>query len=145
LGGGKYLSLIKKEVSEIKLKKNIVINFIGFVDNPMDYLVNQDIFTYYSYLDTFGVSIIEAMGLGIPTITNDLGPFKEIIINNSVGVICSNEEYTGKLEKIIGSLELQKELGSKGKEYIKSNFLISQVSKRFINKYSYLHPMRIKK
>jgi glycosyltransferase involved in cell wall biosynthesis len=145
LGGGKYLPLIKKEVSEIRIKKNIVINFIGFVDNPMSYLVNQDIFTYYSYLDTFGISIIEAMGLGIPTITNDLGPFKEVIINDSVGFICSNEEYVEKLEKIINSLELQKELGFNSKEYIKSNFLISEVSKRFINKYNYLYNIEDKK
>ena len=53
-------------------------------------LGNADIFLYPSQLDTFGFSIVEAMGLGIPTValsTKNNSSIKEIINNGKTGFL----------------------------------------------------------
>lgn len=68
-------------------KKNKSIKFIGYVDNPLDYAVNFDVYLQPTYTEGFSLSLLEATMLGLPIITTSVGGNTEIIENGVNGLL----------------------------------------------------------
>lgn len=85
------------------------MNFCGKKNNVYEYLVKSDIFIYPSiWEEAFGISIIEAMGLGIPVIATKKGGIPEIIVNNENGFLVESnneEELANTIEKVISYIK----------------------------------------
>lgn len=73
IGGGKLLDKYKKKYS---CKKII---FLGLVSDAFRYLNACDLFVHYSYLDSFGYVLLEALSLNKPVIAKGSPAFNEII------------------------------------------------------------------
>jgi sugar transferase (PEP-CTERM/EpsH1 system associated) len=127
------------EVQKLESEKVIVT---GFVHDIRDYLAKAKIFVAPLFSGSgLQNKLLEAMAMGIPTITTSLAnaalgakPGQEILV-------CDDEEAFAKaIHQLLSDPEYAKEIGSKGRLYIQKNFnwdvsndMLEKAFKRILN------------
>lgn len=134
-GGGYYLNETKQEANNFNLK-NIKVKFLGFVAENYEFTQTLDIYTFWSNLDNFPNVCLEAMSIGVPLITNNIGAVNEFVIDKKTGFICDKEEYGNILIKLIKSKNLREKYGKAGRQHIIKNYSIESVSWQFLQLYT---------
>jgi trehalose synthase len=77
----------------------------------------------------FGLTVSEAQWKGTPVVASNIGGIPEQVMDNKTGFLVDPHDIPGCAEKVITLLKdrkLAKEMGRKGKEYVKKNFLITR-------------------
>lgn len=96
-GDGKCRDKIRERISKNKIRAE----FLGFCDRE-EFFNSIDVYSYYSHLDTFGISVLEAMARKIPTISNKVGGVTELFSGNLEKYVASNsQEYEKILRKVV--------------------------------------------
>ena len=93
----------KKEAKE----KNLPINFTGRLDKK-DWIAlstSYDIFINTTNFDNTPVSVIEAMALGLPVISTDVGGMPYLIEHRETGILVKPNDETAFIEEIIKLME----------------------------------------
>lgn len=138
-GGDIALKIFKKLGSEYPnlkmiMKSNVPVRFkqrlsrirnldviSGFVPlGPM--YAQADVFFLPTRADSYGMSILEAMSRGIPVVTTDLPPLREIVTG---GILCPNnqpEEYYEALCKLLTDNALRSGMGEQARDSVVSRF-----------------------
>jgi len=115
-----------REIAYNSAKKDC-INVIGWIEHA-DYLKklsDYDLLVLPSYAEVFPMSILEAMGLGIPIISTFAGGVPEMIENGKNGILfeAGNVEILkNALEKIVNDKNLRFELGNNAWKVAKEKF-----------------------
>ncbi len=128
---------LKDEVMKEGLSNNI--RFLGNVENIPDFLENIDIFVLPSRYEGFGISLIEAMSMGIPCIASDLDGPAEIIGNNERGELFhvgNADELATKIRYVICHYDEYQEKQFKIRNYICENFDIYEMSRKLMKIYA---------
>jgi glycosyltransferase involved in cell wall biosynthesis len=134
VGGGKYIHAIRREPFA---RKNDV-SFPGWSD-PRAYLHTADVFLYYSFHDNMPNAVLEAMGMGLPVVTNNVGAIPEMIISGKDGLIAANDgDYGEKVQQLLMNYELRRELGSNARTTVKQRFNWSTVIRAYVKLYNTL-------
>lgn len=110
LGSGPALEELQKLACELKLEKSL--KFYGHIPNYKELLTEAKkchLFVQPSSLEGFGITVIEAMALGLPGVLSDIPPFLEIT-KNGKGVEISPQKNHSELAKKILLLLKDKEL-----------------------------------
>ncbi len=130
-GGGPYLSELKRVAKFLKIKN---IRFTGFLsdrDIPAAYAC-ADIFASSSDSETFGLTFVEAMHMGIPIVGVAKLGAKELIKDGKNGMLirpgCATR-FAAALEKLLKDSRLRKRLGKNGHEMAKEYSLQKSVKK----------------
>jgi glycosyltransferase involved in cell wall biosynthesis len=108
--------LINQSVG-LNLDKNIT--FFGTLNNVPEFLSITDIAVFPSQFEGFPISLIEKMAMGLPVVTSDIDVFKEVIVNNQNGLICSVNDpdgYAKKIIKLINDENLRIKIGKSAQE-----------------------------
>ncbi len=86
-GGNGYRQVLEKEVARLGLHDCIV--FLGAVaeDKVMQQLSRAHVFVLASHEEPLGVSIMEAMSMGVPVVATDAGGVPELIDDGIDGVL----------------------------------------------------------
>lgn len=90
-------------VEKYDAKKNIV--FLGNVDNVPRFLEAIDIFVLPSRFEGFGISLIEAIAMGIPCISSNLDGPAEIIGNEERGLLFNSGDSYDLAKKIMNTID----------------------------------------
>lgn len=80
------------------------IRLLGMVDNIPKFLSEIDIFIASSRYETFGVGMVEALAVGLPTLASDIPVYKEITNNGEYAYLfkCGDEfDLVDKFENMI--------------------------------------------
>lgn len=98
---------IKSLIKEKKLEANVV--FPGWVrDREKDKVLrNADVFFLPSYNEGMPMSILDAMGYGLPIVSTNVGGIPKIVQNNRNGMCCNPGDVDGFSRAIIDLLENQ--------------------------------------
>lgn len=72
-------------VRDLNLKSDV--SFLGKQDAIVDILNASDLFLMPSQSESFGLSALEAMSCGLPTITSSIGGLPELVVHNETGFI----------------------------------------------------------
>lgn len=102
VGDGDYRTELEKIVKEKGLENNVL--FLG-TRNDVETLLKQcDVFVHMPICEEgFGITIIEAMSIGLICICNDRGAIPEIIQNDINGVLLDHRK-TGELTRYLKEL-----------------------------------------
>lgn len=72
---------------QLNLSNNI--DFVGFKNNPYNYMNNSKVFVLTSDWEGFGLVAFEAITLGLPAVVSNVGGLPSIV-KNSCGKLCDN-------------------------------------------------------
>ena len=110
---------------EKKIENNVV--FPGWVtgEEKDDLLRHADLFLLPSYTEAMPMSILEAMGYGLPIISTNVGGIPTLVDNGVNGFLFDPGDYNGMAEKIKFLLlndNIRKKQGDKSKNIAESVF-----------------------
>ncbi len=84
-GDGPERTECEKLVRELNIKEDVY--FLGKQEAVVDILNASDLFIMPSQSESFGLSALEAMACGVPTITTSIGGLPELVVHNETGYI----------------------------------------------------------
>lgn len=116
-GRGWGYDAIFRLISNLELEKKII--FTGFIDEleKFNLLQKATVFVYPSLYEGFGIPVLEALSLGVPTITSNVSSMPEVAGDAALLVNpFSVGELTNALKELLTNPFLRKELYSKGIE-----------------------------
>ncbi len=99
LGKGPLFEGIKKLVNEYNLINKVF--FFGYVNEPLKYIKDFDIYVTSTKSEGLGTSILDAMALGKPVIATNTGGIPEIVHHNKNGILFEKGDYHSLAEAIL--------------------------------------------
>lgn len=90
IGVGELESVLKKRVNQIGLDK--YVHFLGYQTNPYKYLKYMKVLFSMSEQEGFSGAYVEALTLGIPFVSTDVGGAEELSQKGRFGKVISTEE-----------------------------------------------------
>ena len=133
-GEGELEGELKNYVQELGLSDNVI--FKGRFDDLYSNILDASCFVLTSNYEGISNAMLEAMALGIPTISTDYpsGGAREAIENYKNGILISLNDSVSlgnELINLIANDELQKQLSVNGKE-IRDKYSLSKITKIWI-------------
>lgn len=113
-GDGSEAVYLKKKVREMHLEDKV--DFVGWVDDIFYYYNLADAYLLSSNHEGWGMVMIEAMSVGLPVVTTDVGCAGEVIKNNENGIVVpvmNKDALVSAMTKISAEPDLREKL-SKG-------------------------------
>ncbi|MFX1554823.1 MAG: glycosyltransferase family 4 protein [Promethearchaeota archaeon] len=101
------------------------IHFLGSVKTSLlrEALGCCDVFVNPSAYESFGISLLEAMASGKPTVATNVGGIPYIVRNGKTGIIVKHgdsESLATAIKELLGSAELRTQMGEKGLQLAKN-------------------------
>ncbi|WP_352405039.1 glycosyltransferase [Sporanaerobacter acetigenes] len=90
IGSGELENEVKEYVAKLNISDNV--NLLGAQESCFDYLNKSDIFILPSKYEGMPMTIIEAMGTGLPVVSRPMGGIPEMIEDGVSGYLCENVE-----------------------------------------------------
>lgn len=121
-------------VNSLDVKENIIM--LGNINDVPKFLQEIDIFVMPSRYDGFGISLIEAMSMGLPCIASNIDGPKEILKDEKLGLLFETENYIDLADKIEGIINKDYMLNQNEiQQYIKENYGIQSMVRKLITIY----------
>ena len=108
-------------------------------------LENADVYLFPSYFEGMPNSVLEAMAMGIPVVTTNVGGLADFFKNEKMGYIIETLEpivLAGCVEKLFADIELRKQISETNIQYAKENFSLEVVLKRLENVFYEVEQMK---
>lgn len=124
-----------KPVQELKEMENEKVHIVGFVDDINEYFSNCICMAAPLVLGAgIKIKILEAMALGVPTLTNEIGIEGIPAQNEKDYLFCdSAQSYADNIRKLVSDIELRKLLSVNSVNFVKENFNIDKSAETFVN------------
>lgn len=114
VGTGDHLSLYKKMVTRHGLSAQV--SFSGFIKDVKPYYAAADVVVLPSRSEAFGMSILEAMACGLPTIVSDNAGVADIIADKVNGCLMRDPETLPDLLKALSDADVRARMGKMARE-----------------------------
>jgi L-malate glycosyltransferase len=101
------------------------ITFHGWVENPHAILAKSDIFLLPSDTEGLPLSIIEAMGVGLPSIVTNVGGIPELIVNEETGLLIAKdslEELVASIIRLVENQGLREQMGKAARSLYETTY-----------------------
>jgi len=132
----------KKELQSIidELKLNDFVKLMGYIPNNdlPDVMEKFDLFVLGSERESFGVSVLEALAMGVPLIATDTDGFLEVTNGGEFGVIVSRnsvDEMAEAILSLINDAKRRTDYSMKGRIHVEENYNWSENVDEMINVY----------
>jgi len=135
VGEGEERARLEKMALEYSVGDRMI--FLGNRSDIPDILKGTDISVLCSYpvVETFPLTVLEAMASGVPVISTDVGSVSEIIRDGREGVLIEPED-SGRLAGAIGRLAADPgrrvEMGREGRMRVKENFSAGKMIEDYV-------------
>ncbi|NQS97899.1 MAG: glycosyltransferase family 4 protein [candidate division Zixibacteria bacterium] len=126
--GGRYLEKMKELAEELEIGDRV--NFIGFVDNPQNWIASFDIVVIPSMMEPLGMAAAEALAQKKPVIVTRTGGLPEIVENEVTGLVVepgSVDELSETILRLLQNPQYAKSLGEAGYHSAKARFHIDNM------------------
>ena len=116
LGDGELKAEIEKEVLNRQLNNSV--EFMGVQSNVYPILSNADIFVLPSKVEGIPITLIEAMGTGLPIVATNVGGIPDMLKNEESALLTDvePEKIANALERLSRDVGLRKKLGENAKK-----------------------------
>lgn len=126
VGDGAERKRLEQLTAELDLAD--IVTFAGTQEDPSRFLAAFDVFVLPSISEGLGLSIIEAMGAGLPVIGSTTGGIPEVITHGASGLLFepgNSDELADCLRELAGSEDLRTRLGAAARASVEKQFDIA--------------------
>ena len=111
IGDGELRSNIETLADELELRESV--RFLGIQSDVHRFLHDADVFVLPSLYEGIPMTLIEAMGTGLPIVATDVGGVPDMLINGQSAILTSvsENELVDAFFAIYDSKELRRQLG----------------------------------
>lgn len=122
--GSSYIKYLKEELGEEALN---IANFIGAIpyEEIPERIASAEVCVFPSHMESFGLTIVEAMAMKKPVVAGNIAPFNEIAGCSGVVSFCdpfSPEDIADKIINLLKDKKRMKDMGEKSKQRIDQLF-----------------------
>lgn len=116
LGEGELLEETTQQAAELGLQEKV--RFLGSQGNIYPYLHEADVFLLPSHYEGMPMTIIEAMGTGLPIVATTVGGIPDMICHGKSGLLtdCDPVKIADACEKLLRSEDLRRKLGQRAQK-----------------------------
>lgn len=136
-GDGPMLDLVMNYIDELGLEAYFEIH--GWVDNKSEYLSTVDVLLQPSLWEAFGLNIVEAAYLGVPTVASNVEGIPEVVEHDYSGLLSApgNEiEFSKHIAYLLNDPEKLKNMSENAVSYVKSKFSLDEMVGSYKELYS---------
>lgn len=137
VGDGEQRDMLKKYVYDLQIETNVF--FLGKRDDIPYILREADVYVLSSESECCPMTILEAMAVGVPIVSTNVGGIKEIV--KDAGILVE----TGKAKELAKAMiQMRKDsinrkiMGCKAKQY-SANYDVFKIAEEYMKVYEYLH------
>lgn len=115
---------LEKELREQANAQNLPVEFLGQRLNIPSLLQSASLFILPTEAEGMSNAILEAMAAGLPCITSDIPPNREIITSGRTGILISTfstRGYADALQSLITHQSLRHTLGTSARQYVRNH------------------------
>jgi glycosyltransferase involved in cell wall biosynthesis len=131
------IALLRSQADSLGLEDAIV--WAGFLqaDWKSSALRDADVFVLPSYSENFGVSVVEAMGAGLPVVISDQIGISPEINRAGAGLVtpCQVEPFAAAMLRLGCDPDLRRELGRHGRNLAQEEFSVKSVCAKLVDLY----------
>lgn len=130
LFGDGEIDKVRASVAESSKKDAIEVHSWVAHEKYMQELPQYDFLVLPSYAERFSMSLVEALGVGLPVVSTFVGGTAEVVENGVCGILNKAGDIpalTLALEKMVNDKDLRVQMGKKGWERAKENFSLQVV------------------
>lgn len=116
-----------------KLERSVSLT--GEVDNVYDYLQASNVFVFPSEYEGFGLSIVEALACGLPTVTTRVGVAIELIENYKNGILVNPKDQEGMqtaMEWLLDHKSLWADIGTNARKSMVEKYSMEVVAEKYL-------------
>ncbi|WP_323675853.1 glycosyltransferase [Halorubellus sp. PRR65] len=138
IGGGD----LREECQKYAKEQGIDARIPGFCEDALSLLSGLDIFLLTSRFEGLPLTVLEAMHLGIPIVSYDIGGVGEAVVDGETGYIVDQmdtEAFVGLTEKLVKDDRLRKDFGRDGKKLARSKFTEKRMAQEYNQVYSEIY------
>tara|TARA_Y100000590_G_scaffold9367_1_gene11533 strand:+ start:3947 stop:5011 length:1065 start_codon:yes stop_codon:yes gene_type:complete len=109
---------------------------LEYPDKVREFLTEIDVYALISGIDMSPLTLLEAQLMEKPVIATNVGGIPELMKDGETGFLVNKdnpEELFERLSILLNNLEKSKEMGKKGKEFVKYNFNLDKICNDFLN------------
>ena len=141
VGTGTLEKELKKVVVDLGIENET--DFKGYIPNQLVSREIQkfDIAVFPSERESFGVSLLEVMSCGIPSVVSRIGSYEEILAQSGAAICVderSPEVFAEKISYLIQNKKVREEMGTRGRKHIIDNYNLERNVNSLIRKYTEL-------
>ena len=116
VGDGELMEGVKALAAELRIGEKIT--FLGSQSNVYPFLQEADVFVLPSDYEGMPMTIIEAMGTGLPIVATAVGGVPDMIENETSGLLvpCEEAAVAQAMARLVSDASLREKLGQKAKE-----------------------------
>ena len=109
---------------------------LEYPDKVREFLTEIDVYALISGIDMSPLSLQEAQLMEKPVIATNVGGIPELMKDGKTGFLIekgNSKELFEKLSLILDDQEKSKEMGKKGRDFVKDNFNLDKICNDFLN------------
>lgn len=137
--GLKYMTNCMAECDGLGLSNKVI--FTGTIDYVPSLLKQLDAYVYSTNYETFGIGLVEALILGLPSIINDHPTLLEITNNGQYALVYRTGNVTdlfNKISLLINDPETRLKLSSQSKLFSREKFSINDHILKLLDIYNHI-------
>jgi glycosyltransferase involved in cell wall biosynthesis len=134
-------NFVRAKVAELTKANDILVSSWLIHQEYLKRLPEFDLLVLPSYAETFGMSLVEAMGFGIPVISSFSGGVPFVVENGKNGLLVQAGDIAGltvAMEQLVNNKDLRQQMGFRGWERAQSKFTGCVVQKEMKKIYASL-------
>src|SRR5262249_45041482 len=135
-GEGSLRSSLERGTREFGLNKNV--RFLGYRSDALSMVNACDLFVLPSAVESFGLSIVEAMALSKPVIATNAGGPKEIVVPGETGLLVppsDPESLAGAMLELLSDPERARVMGAAGRQRYLERYTAERMAKETLEVY----------
>ncbi|RJQ23905.1 glycosyltransferase [Candidatus Parcubacteria bacterium] len=140
VGGGPLLQSVKILTRKLNMSDKII--FSGYTSHIVSLLKSFDILVLTSIWEGMPNVIIEAMCMGVPVVSSNVGGCPEIIDHNIDGLLFKPndvEDFVLSVKKLLAETHLGARLGEQARDKIKRKFSVEIMIENYVNFFEEIH------
>jgi len=138
VGGGRLLSELQQRTAQENIADRL--HFVGVIthDKIADYYAAADLFVFSSESETQGMSVTEALFMGLPTVAVDGPGVRDVVAHNETGLLVEKNKnaFVAAVQRLLDDTNLCTSFSTAAKQRAQQEFTTEESTKKLLRVYN---------